>query len=468
MSFGGFLPSDERRPELTGPQKWITYANAYHTAVIATGLRYRAGLLGGAKWHAEPNERGGANAQRGVDIVEQGLIHAQMSRPWNAVVRKASLYTLTGFSLHEWTIRQRPDDGMVVFAELAHRPQHTIDRWNKPSEQAPWDAVHQLTRAGNSYTIPRNRLFYCWDDLLTDVPDGVGLLRHVIELVRRLNVLEGLEGLGFETDLRGMPVGRAPIKALITEAEAKFGDDKDRINAHVAEKTQNLRNALASIIKSPEKLQYLLLDSGTYQGIDQNTISTVQRWALELLRGDSRGLADINVAIARLQLEIARVLGIEFALMGAGTSGSRAMHADKTSMLGMSLQTTLTEIGAFATQDLARPLVALNGLDPDTCAPTLVAEPISTDDILLVCQALQALGAAALSADDPAIPVLRDRMSLPAALPPTPEMMGMLGLGRRGPRRGPPDPARGEVDIPVNDLGTSPARRPARTRRTSA
>jgi hypothetical protein len=456
QAYGGYLPSDERRPELTGPQKWITYANAYNTAVIATGLRYRAGLLGGAKWHAEPNPRGGAKAERGVDVVEQGLLHAQMPRPWNAVVRKASLYTFTGFSLHEWTIRRRPDDDLVVFAELAHRPQHTIDRWNKPSEQAPWDAVHQQTRAGNSYVIPRSRLFYCWDDLLTDSPEGIGLLRHVIELIRRLNVLEGLEGFGFETDLRGMPIGRAPIKALMAEAEAKFGSDKDKINAYVAEKTQNLRSALANLIKSPEKLQYLLLDSGTYQGIDQNTISAVQRWAFELLRGDSRGLPEINAAISRLQLEIARVLGIEFALMGAGASGSRAMHTDKTSLLGMSLQTTLTEIAAFATRDLARPLVALNGLDPDTCTPTLVAEPISTEAILMVCQALQALGAAGLAPDDPAWPVLRDRMGLPAPPDPTPEVMGMLGLGRRGSRPG-RDATRGEVDLPSEDLGAKPA-----------
>lgn len=445
QAYGGFLPTDEHRPELIGQKKWVTYANAYNTAVIATGLRYRAGLLGGAKWHAEPNPRGGPDAMRGVDIIQQGLIDAQMPRSWQATVRKASLYTFSGFSLHEWAIKRRVDDGMIVFAELAHRPQHTIDRWNKPSEQAPWDAVHQLTRMGNSFVIPRERLFYCWDDLLTDMPDGMGLMRHVIELVRRLNVLEGLEGLGFETDLRGMPIGRAPIRALMAEAEQKFPNDAAKINAYVSEKTQTLRTALTNIVKSPEKLQYLLLDSGTYQGVDPNTITSVQRWALELLRGETGALPEINAAIGRLQLEIARVLGIEFAMMGAGTSGSRAMHGDKTSMLAMSLQTTLVEIGKFGTNDLCRPLIALNGLDPDTCTPTLVAEPIATDDIQVVAAALQSLGASGLPPDHPAWPVLFDRMSLPWA-PPGAGLLGPL------PRQGPPDPAAGEQDVPVDDL----------------
>lgn len=446
QAYGGYLVSDERRPELVAPRKWITYANAYNTAVIATGIRYRSGLLGGAKWHADPNPRGGADAQRAVDIVQQGLIDAQMSRPWNAVVRKASLYTFSGFSLFEWTIRRRPDDGMVVFSELGHRPQHTIDRWNKPSEQEPWDAVHQLTHAGNSFVIPRNRLLYCWDDLLTDQPDGVGLLRHVIELVRRLNVYEGLEGLGLETDLRGMPVGRAPIKALKAEAESKLGSGatEAQINAYVDTRIANLRNALANIVKSPEKLQYLLLDSSTYVGADPNTISSVQRWAVDLLQGGAAGLQEVDKAIQRLQQEIARVLGIEFALMGGGSSGSRAMHADKTSMLNMSLQTTLTEIGAFATRDLVWPLVALNGLDPDTCAPTLVAEPIAMDDVVAVCQALQALGASGLAPDAPAWPVLYDRMGLPWE-PPSPEMMGAVPDGG--------GPTGDEQDVPVDDLG---------------
>jgi hypothetical protein len=251
-----------------------------------------------------------------------------------------------------------------------------------------------------------------------------------------------------------MPIGRAPIKALMAEAEAKLGADAQQINAYVTEKTANLRNNLANIVKSPEKLQYLLLDSGTYQGADPNTITSVQRWALDLLRGDSRGLAEINTTIDRIQTEIARVLGIEFSLMGGG-GGSRAMHTDKTSMLSQALQTTLLEIGAFATNDLARPLVALNGLDPDTCTPTLVAEPIAVGDITAVCQALASLATAALSPDDPAIPVLRDRMSLPAPLPPSIEVMG--GMPPAGedpvPADGPPDPAKGEQDVPVDDLG---------------
>jgi hypothetical protein len=446
QAFGGFLVSNERSPELIGARKWITYSNATNTAIVATGLRYALGLLRGTTWHAEPNDRGGADADRGVEIVTQGLINARMPKPWASVVGKTALYKYFGFSLHEWMTARR-SDGMVVFSEIAHRPQYTIDCWNKPSEKESWDAVSQLSQNGNRYTIPRGRLLYAVDDTLTDSPDGVGLFRHIVELVRRLGVLEGLEGLAYETDIRGMPIGRAPIAKMLVEAESKVGADKAKINAYVSDRTANMRNALVSLAKSPEKLQHLLLDSGTYRGATPDTITSIQEWGLELLRGDGNGVDAVASAIGRLQVEIARAFGIEFAMMGSG-DGSLAMHGDKTGMLGVTLQTQLTEIADFTTNDLARPLIALNGLDPETCTPRLVAEPISTDAIETVCRALQSLASAGLAPNDPARVVIRQRMRLPPEPEPTPEMLGALGGG-------PPDPMAGEEDVPIDDLGAA-------------
>ena len=120
-----------------------------------------------------------------------------------------------------------------------------------------------------------------------------------------------------------------------------------------------------------------------------------------------------DTPLRRIELQIARVLGIEFTLMGGDSAGSLAMHADKTSTFASAIQTTLSELGWFATQQLARRLVARNGLDPDTCTPQLVAEPISTDAVITATQALANITMAGLRPDDPAINVLRSRMRLP-------------------------------------------------------
>jgi hypothetical protein len=449
VAYSGYLASPESNPKLVGPNKWRSYANAVNMAIVATGVRYGCDLLAGTKWSATPNELGGADAVAAAQLVERGLIKASMDDPWSNVVRKASLYKLYGFSLHEWTIR-RQFDGTIAFAEIAHRPQHTIDRWNKPSEQTPWDAVGQLTPAGNSYVIPRNRLFYCRDNLLSEAPDGVGLLRHVVQLVDQLVTLEGIEGFAFETDLRGVPIGRAPFGDLHRAPEIQ-GKSEAEIASFVHDRTNTIRSFLQNLVKSPDKLQYLYLDSATFKGDDPNVISSIQKWAVELLKGDAKGLAELDGAIRRKQIEIARVLGIEFAMLGGGDTGSWALSADKTSLFATRLQTTLTELAAFATRDLAAPLVALNGYDPVTCTPTLVAQPISTEAVKDTCQALQALAAAALLPGDPAIDVIRERLHLPPAPVPTPMVMGGLPPGT------PPDPAAGEEDVSVDDLDAPPA-----------
>lgn len=449
QAYGGFLLSDEQRPELVGQRKWVTYSNATNTQVVATGLRRTLDMLAGTEWHCEPNEAGGPDAERGVELVTKGLLKARLPKPWSTIVRKTALYRYYGFALHEWTVT-KDVYGDVVFADIAHRPQYTIDRWDKPSEQMPWQAVSQLTKAGNRFVIPRGRLFHAVDDLLTDAPDGVGLLRHVIELVRRLGILEGLEGLAYETDLRGMPMGRAPIGELMAQAQSQVGNDRAKIEAYITDRTQTLRAALQGIVKSPERLQYLLLDSATYQGADPNTISSIQKWAYELLKGNSNGVDTVAAAIGRIQLEIARVLGIEHVMMGGHGGGSLAMHADKTDAFATILQTMLTEIAAFATNDLARVLVGLNGLDPDTAAPTLVAQPIDTEAVADTCAALAALAQAGLAYDDPAIKVIRTRMHLPPPPDPTPEQMGLLGTGGAQ-NPGPPQPSDQPPDGEVGD-----------------
>lgn len=447
QAYGGYLVSDERNPELIGQRKWITYSNATNTAIIATGLRRTLDALAGTEWHAEPNPRGGKNAERAVDIVTEGLIDAQMPRPWQSVVRKTALYKYFGFSLSEWTTRVRAD-GRVVFAAIDHRPQYTIDRWDKPSEKEPWDAVSQLTRNGNRWVIPRGRLLYAVDDSLTDSPDGVGLMRHVVELVRRLGVLEGLEGLAYETDLRGTPVGSAPLAALRGEAgnDTAGGSDAAKIQTFIADRTRSMTELLKGMAKTPEKFTWMMLDSAPYSNADGSQVSTVRKWALDLIKGQSNGVAEVAGAIGRVQLEIARVLGIEHAMVGGNDSaGSFGMHKSKVDAHALMLRTILAEVASFATRDLARVLVALNGLDPDTCTPTLVAEPISTDTVTDTCQALQALAAAGapIQPNSPIIPVIYDRMQLPPPDEVDPALMGVLGgAGKPSKRPGAKPPGR--------------------------
>lgn len=408
-AYGGFVSSGERNPDLISFRKWVTYANTLNKPIVATGVRYFTNLLSGTEWHVEPNEAGGKGATKGADIVTKGLIDAPLAKPWPQIVRKQALYRMLGNALHATAMRRRKD-GLIVFSAIEHRPQQTIERWLRANEQAPFDSVIQRGReTGKEYPISLDECWYSVDDTITDSPDGVGLLRHIAEHVRRLEIYEALEGKAYTEDLGGIPIGRAPLAEI---ERANTGKKAEDITADKLARTKTLRDVLEKRKKTPEESQWLLLDSDTYNNADQSK-TNIPKWALENLKSETANLPDINQVITRVRFEIACALGIEWVLLGSGDNGSFALSADKTSMFASTLQTTLSELAYSATNQLARRLVVANGLDPDTCTPKLVAEPISTDAIETCTRALANLALAGLPPNDPARNVIRSRLRLP-------------------------------------------------------
>ncbi len=472
---GGYLWRGETNPDLVGHKLWLTISDAItNSIIVAAAARYFLNLIAGTEWEVRPNEKAGADGVKAAEIVRDGLLKAEMGMPWPAIVQKAALYKFYGFSAHEWIIKRRTD-GMVVFADIQHRPQYTIHWWDKPDERSPLLGLVQQTRLGSRYYLPRERLFYCVDNSLTDNPDGLGLMRHIIPKAKRLDRYEQLEGIAFETHLRGIPYGRAPISKLqaIAKAEGKGSGwvDKqlDAINTFTE---SHVRTADLGLV----------LDSSPYFDKEGHP-SAVPQWAIELLTGEGGPLQETAVAINRVNLEIARVIGCEFMMMGgsSGSTGNRAMHEDKTEQFGNMIDTTLGAEARFAKRDLAHTLVGLNGLDADLCTPDLLPGSVATESGLQVCQALLAMAQAGapLMPGDPAVDQLRARLHLADQPKLTPEIAGMLpprptkpgpngkpapGGGKDGkpapdkaPAQQPGDTGDGSVDVDMSDVGDDDA-----------
>lgn len=413
-SYGGFIVSGERDRRLEGRDKWITYDNAtLNIAIISAAVNVWTQLGGSAKWHAEPNKHGGKGADRGVEIITEGLLEGQTSTPWRQTVRRQLMKKFRGFALHEMTIRRRKD-GMVVAADLLDRPQWTVSRWNKPDEQSAWLGVEQLTNTGSTRYIERERLFYSVENTLSPVPYGTGLLRQLAEPVRVLELYRQWEGIGFQTDLRGIPLARMPIAKLRTAAEKAGAKTEAEINAHIQGQARFLIDFLLNHNKRAD--QGIALDSAPYTSADQTkTPSSITEWAFDLVKSSSSGMPEIGAAIARETRDIARVMSAEWLLLGDVGSGSDAMHEDKTAMFGLVANSALDDIADDGTRDCASRLIALNGLDPETCTPKLVHEPIMTGAVRDACQSLMLMFQAGLNPKDPAINILRGRMDLPPA-----------------------------------------------------
>jgi hypothetical protein len=468
---GGYLFGGENKAAVTGDQKWLTYDNTIANCVtVAAAVRVWTKLHGTAEWSCEPNPLGGADAEKCADLVMDALIDAQMSRPWKRIVAKAGFgSTFKGFAMFEQIMRRR-NDGTIVTADLQHRPQWSIQRWDKPDEQAPWAGVEQRMKSGKTFYLQRERLFYVVDDDIGDSPDGVGVLRHIIEHARRVERYEQLEGWQAETDLRGIPLGFAPLEELRQAAAAAGIDPNDsaKVGAFVKAQTKWLSDLLEKHIKTPSLSA--MIDSAVYKSNATDAApSANKKWGFEIVKGEANGQAEVRAAINSINREILRVLACEWLLMG-DSEGARSVHEDKTGMYAMVLNGSLEAIGEAATMGPARRIVALNGYDPDTCTPTVQPAPIPLESIESACRALQLIAQAGdpIRPGDDAPDVLRKRMKLPPRPELTPEMMGMIPRGgAMDPNAAgtPPDPNKGEVDVPMDDETGKAKRRPRRSRR---
>lgn len=412
---GGFLVDGERNRKLRSIEKWIHYDNmTLNVAIISAAIGVWTQLGSSAKWSLKPNARGGKDAQRAADLVTEGLLESQMSSPWRATVRRQLMKKFRGFALHEALTRRR-SDGVVVIGDLQHRPQWTVWRWDIPDEQTPWQGIEQLTHMGGRFYIPRDRLFYSVEDTLSDSPEGVGTLRMLAEPVRVLELYQKWEGIGFQTDLRGLPVGSAPLAKLAQDATAAGASTPDEILAYIKAQTKFLTDFLEGHSKRPD--QSLFLDSATYRNRDEaQSVSAVNEWAFEIVRGAVSGMPEVGTAIGRLTRDVARIMCAEWLLLGGeDAGGAYSMHEDKTAMFGLLVNSANQDIADDAGRDLAARIVALNGLDPETCTPTLIVEPVATTAVESACRSLMMLTQAGLHPKDEAINVLRGRMELPDA-----------------------------------------------------
>jgi hypothetical protein len=467
VAYSGWLQTGETSHELQGRQRWRTYARMYERPPVAIWARLRAALFAGVTWTLQENGAGGKIAERGKDIVEQGLLKAQLKRPWSSVAaRSIQGAAANGFSIHAVAMGRR-SDGLVVYTDIAHRPQSTIDRWFRMvegDERTPFASVEQRVTTGRTAELSLDECLYVVNDNGTgsDSPEGVGMLRLIAERVRRLNVFEKIEGTEVTSSMGGIPIVRAPLEEMraALKSQVKGANDIEvaaKISAVIEQKTRSIKDFVMNRFKDASKLAWHILDSVTYQGSDPNTISTVPKWGIEIVKGDLQGLPEVRAIITDDDLDIARMLGIEHVFMGGGnTKGTYDALESKLDTMGATMN---AEVGLFAwiaNQQVVRPLCRANGVDPDVAAPMMVPSPIFRTDILKAVQAVTQLGLAGLPRNHPAKKAVFEGVDLPWE--DEDEQQGMLQP--RLPFGAPPQVPAADPTKPAEEAPTDPAADP--------
>jgi hypothetical protein len=435
--YGGFIQENETSSDLTGDKRFETYSEILaNTSIVATGVRYFLNLTAKAEWSFVPAEH--PEGQKYADLAEEMLTEDPRT-PWHRIVRRSAMYRFYGFSIQEWTARRR-EDGLITFADIAPRAQRTIKRWDIDEDTGDVLGMLQtLPQSQREVYLPRQKVMYMVDDTLEDSPTGLGIFRHLVAPAARLRRYEQLEGFGFETDLRGIPVGRGPFSEL-----AKMVEDGDLTAADRIAIEKPMRDFIENHIKSPKLA--LLLDSKTYETQDETErASNAKQWDVELLKGGSTSFGDVATAISRVNKEMARVLGVEQLLLGDDAAGSFALSKDKTNSFFLLVDGTLREITETVTDDLLKTLWQLNGF-PEEAMPTIANEAVRFQDVEQIAASLRdmASAGAVMSPDDPAIGEVRDLLGL--SRPDAEDMDDDAGLGNSKTTEG--SVKDGEDDLP--------------------
>lgn len=404
-TYGGYIDRGEKNADLTGAKRYTTFSEILaNVGIVAAGVRYFLNLVAKAKWSVSPANES-PRAQELAEFVQS--VMNDMDTPWSRVVRRASMYRFYGFSIQEWTAKKRRD-GKIGLLDIEPRAQSTIERWDV-NEHGDVSGVFQLSpHNSKEIFLPRNKIIYVVDDTLSDSPEGLGLFRHITPHAKRVMWYEKLEQTGFETDLRGVPIGRAP-KALLQ----KYVDQGKLTKAQMNEAISAMENFVQNHIRSTDT--GLVLDSLTYQTQDdKGTPSQVKQWDMELLKADAGSLEQLGLAIDRVTHTIAMIIGVEQLLLGRNSRGSYALSQDKTQNFYLVVDSTLTELTETFERDFLTPLWKLNGLDEDL-KPSLTPETIRFQNLDEITTALENLARAGAPIDprDPVVNVIRELGGLP-------------------------------------------------------
>lgn len=409
-AYGGVVDTGERNAKLADPnQRWTTYSDILtNVSIVAASVRYFLNLVAKSNWKVEPaalgDEEPTDDAIAAAEFLESVIY--DMDTSWSRVVRRSAMLKFHGFSIQEWTAKNR-DDGQIGLQDIQSRPTHTITGWDLDANGAVLGVVQTNPKDFTQIYLPRAKIVYLVDDTLTDSPQGMGMLRHLVEPAERLKAYLRQEGFGYERDLSGIPIGRAPLAEIERLVAAKTITEKEGAA---------MKGIITDIVKMQVKQRDtgIVLDSAIYKGAssDGETISSTYKWALDLLTGGGTAFGDMNEAINRLNREMARILGTEQMMLGE-TAGSRSLSEDKSQSLFMQVEAILGDMAEGYERDVVGPIWALNGLDDDL-RPTLKFEAVEFRDVQKIAAALRdmSVAGAMLQPDDPAIDDVRDLLGV--------------------------------------------------------
>jgi phage gp29-like protein len=322
--FGGLLGQQDYNPDLNSSTAYDQYDKMRNDGQVRAALMAIKLPLLNADWTVEaptdaPSDR--EIAERLQDNLTRG-----MSLSWQDFLRQALLMLDYGSMPFEkvWEIQ----DGLVVLRKLAPRLPKTVLAWNV-DETGGLAGIQQGTYKASGYSmvdIPVDKLLVFVNDLEGSNWRGCSVLRPAWKHYWYKDGLYRVQSIALEKRSLGVDVGT--LKGEGISEERKQEAERALMTLHAHEK------------------QFVTEIDGQFS---------------YRMEGVGRGsLLDPMGAIEHHDLRILRSILAEFLAMGAGSTGSLAMHKDKSAFFLMSLGAIASNIADTVSTHLLRQWVDFN------------------------------------------------------------------------------------------------------------
>ncbi len=211
-------------------------------------------------------------------------------------------------------------------------------------------------------------------------PEGKSVYRNAYRPWYYKKKLEGIEAIGIERELNGLPIARIPGELLHANA-----------NAAQAAAADSFRD-LVTDIRSDEQSGIVIPST---RDKDNNLLYDV-----ELLSNQGRRAIDTEVVIHRYGVEMLSVILADFILLGHERIGTQSLNQGKSSMFALALNGFMQEIVSVFNKKAIPMLMGVNTFNTKKM-PKLAHGAIEIEDITNLAMGMQHLANAGYHVTSP-------------------------------------------------------------------
>ena len=377
--FGGLLTQQDYNSALIAPTLYDEYDKMRNDGQVKAALTVIKLPLLNADWSVEPASDAAPDREI-AEFIEEDLMNG-MTVSWPDVLRQALLMLDYG-SIPFEKVWRLGEDGLVHLRKLAPRMPKTVLFW-LVDETGGLSGIRQMAPSASQglkiVEIPVEKLLVFVNDLEGSNYRGVSILRSAYKHHYYKDSLYRVQAIAIEKRAMGVDVGTLQGEARSEEHKAAM--ERALMGLHAHEK--------GFMLEVEEQYKYRL-ETGT-----------------------GGRMLDPLPAIEHHDLRIVRSMIAEFVAMGAGSTGSLAMHRDKTSYLLLALGGIANYICETVSKHLIRQWVDYNWPGV-TAYPRLRYARLEQRDVAVFAEAVQKLTTSgALTADPTLEEESRSLLSLP-------------------------------------------------------